>query len=319
MSNVTPTVQPPPVPPDLAVEVTEVKPGNRSALRSDIAGFLGRTRRGPLRVGAGAKPRRVRVQGQRGFNTVFSPTMFNPTNPELSKAITPYAINGYFQNDGHVAHVIRLGGPASQTASAVWDLANPSATSWQALDGGFCWSRFTFHASSPGDWANQAQITLNYSRQGVSGTPSIDVVTQAAGEPTETIRGIEPSTLVDQINKTSSLIRVRHVEGAGLPQETGLNSLSATATLTLEGGSDDPPSMQSYLDAIQSMGDEPEVALVVMPDLYDDITDDDRPPRHPGQRRGAGGFEAGPAGDRGRASRSVGVSGHHRVGRRAPE
>ena len=263
-------------------------------------------------MGAGAKPYRVRVQGQRGFNSLYSPTM-------KSGAYTPYAVSGYFQNDGHVAHVIRLGGPASQTASAVWDLSNPTQLLGSQLDGGFCWSRFTFRASSPGCWANKAQITLSYSRQGVSGTPSIDVVTMAAGELTETIRGIQPSTLVDQINKTSMLIRVRHVEGARLPGETGLASLSATATLPLEGGSDDPPSMQSYLDAIQSMGDEPEVALVVMPDLYDDITDPTERLAILASAVALADSEAGPAGDRGRTSRSDGVSGRHQLGCGAPE
>jgi len=268
MSNISPPVRPPAQPPDLAVEIVEVKPGNRSALRSDVAGFLGRTRRGPLRVGAGAKPCRVRVQGQRGFNTLFSPTM-------LTGAVTPYAINGYFENDGHVAHVIRLGGTASQTASVLWDLSSPKQLASGNVKGGFCWSRYTFHASSPGAWANKAQITLNYSRQGVLGTPSIDVVTRATGEAPETIRGILPSTLVDQINKTSVLIRARHVEGTRLSQETGLSTLSAAFTLALDGGYDDKPTTQSYLDAIESMGDEPEVALVVMPDLYDDISVDD--------------------------------------------
>ena len=266
MSNVTPTVQPPAQPPGLTVEVVEVKPGNRSALRSDIAGFLGRTRRGPLRVGAGAKPCRVRVQGQRGFNSLYSPTM-------QSGASTPYAINGYFQNEGQIAHVIRLGGPASQGASAVWELSSPNQLLGSALDGGFRFSQYTFHASSPGTWANKAQITLSYSRQGVTGKPSIDVVTNAPGELPETIRGIQPCTLVDQINQTSLLMRVRQVEGASLPQETGLSVLSTTFPLSLDGGTDDNPTPQTYHDAIQSMGDEPEVALLVMPDLYDDITD----------------------------------------------
>ena len=264
MSNVTPPAQAP----GLAVEVVPVSPGARSALRSDVAGFLGLTRRGPLRVGEGATPCRVRVQGQRGFNTVFGATM-------KSGAVTPYAVNGYFENDGHIAHVIRLGGPASLAATALWDISGQLATG--SLDGGFLWSRYKFHASSPGAWANGTQVTLTYSRQGVSGTPSIDVVVQANGETTETIRGIEPGTLADQINVTSSLVRVVNVEGSGLSQATGLTSLSATQTLTLVGGADAPPTMQTYLDAIQSMGDEPEVALVAMPDLYNDLTcNDDR-------------------------------------------
>ena len=267
MSNVTPPVQAP----GLAVEVVPVPPGNRSALRSDVAGFLGRTRRGPLRVGAGAVPCRVRVTGQRGFDTVFGRRM-------LKGAFTPYAVNGYFENDGKVAHVIRLGGPASCTASALWDISSQLVAAdpiTGGFDGGFLWSRYNFHASSPGAWANGAQVTLTYSRRGVSGTPTVDVVTQVAGESTETIRGILPSTFADQINATSSLVRVVNVEGARLAVSEGLASLSATQTLTLSGGVDDPPTMQNYLDAIQSMGDESEVALVALPDLFNDFSGDD--------------------------------------------
>ena len=45
--------------------------------------------------------------------------------------------------------------------------------------------------------------------------------------------------------------------------------------MTLNGGTDGKPTLENYLDAIQSMGDEPEVALVVMPDLFNDICNDD--------------------------------------------
>jgi phage tail sheath protein FI len=366
MSNISPPAPPPAQPPGLAVEVIEVKPGNRSALRSDVAGFLGRTRRGPLRIGENAKPHRVRVQGQRGYNTVFGAMM-------LGTAVTPYSINGYFENEGHIAHVIRLGGPETQTAAALWDISgqlaggsldlvlmhsvtdlkslpttgknlvivadtdlgggsnilhfrifdaagnrvvdtdenpltdlvtpltklrnrlnhlmsksqlttdekNSLVTSvtkivgWGSLDSGFLGSQYQFYASSPGSWANNAQITLTYSRQGVSGTPSIDVVTQVIGETTEIIRGIVPETLVRQINETSLLVRVAMVDGTRLPRTTGLTKLSATQTLTLKGGNDGAPTLENYLNAIQSMSDEPEVALVVMPDLFDDITNDD--------------------------------------------
>ena len=143
MSNVTPPAQAP----GLAVEVVPVPPGDRSALRTDIAGFLGKTRRGPLRVGTGATPVRVRVQGQKGFDTLFGPMQ--------KGAFTPYAVNGYFQNDGQVAHVIRLGGPASLTASAIWDLSGLTAGAAQ-VEHGFQWSKFNFSASSPGVWANGA-------------------------------------------------------------------------------------------------------------------------------------------------------------------
>ncbi len=263
MSNVTPPAQAP----GLAVEVVPVPPGNRSALRSDVAGFLGRTRRGPLRVGEGATPCRVRVQGQRGYDTVFGGMQ--------KGAVTPYAINGYFENEGRVAHVIRLGGPASRAASALWDISGLLVKDpTKPVTGSFLWSRYRFYGSSPGSWANGAQVTLNYSRLGVSGTPSVDLLVQADGE-TETIRGIACNTFADQINATSSLVRVANVEGSKLSQATVLGSLAATQTLTLRGGHDDPPGPQTYLDAIQSMDDEPEVAFLALPDLFDDFTDGD--------------------------------------------
>ena len=257
MSSVTPPAKAP----GLAVEVVPVPPGDRSALRSDVAGFLGRTRRGPL--GPGATPSRVRVQGQRGFDTLFGPV--------IKGAFTPYAVNGYFQNDGQVAHVIRLCGPASRTATAIWDLSSLTAGAAQ-VEGGFKWSKFAFSASSPGCWANGAQVTLTYSRQGVSGTPAVDVVVRVKDEPPEIIRGIMPCKLADQTSATSSLIRVANIEGSALPNPVGLGSLTSTQSLTLKSGHDDPPTLQTYLDAIQSMGDEPEVAMVALPDLYHDLS-----------------------------------------------
>ncbi len=261
------TTDPPAQAPGLAVEVTQVPPGDRSALRSDVAGFLGRTLRGPVRVGAGAAPCRVRVQGQHGFYRIFGSIMFKG-------AVTPYAVNGYFENDGQIAHVIRLAGPGSRTGSAIWDLSGAIAGK-KPVENGFAWSRFRVCASSPGSWANGTQVTLTYSRQGVSGTPSVDVTVQTAGELAETIRGILPDSFVDQINATSTLVRVAPVEGSELKPATGLDSLTLTQILTLDGGYDDPPTQQTYLDAIQSMGDESEVAFLAMPDLFDDIKSDD--------------------------------------------
>src|SRR5689334_10121813 len=75
-----------------------------SPLRSDVAGFLGRTRRGPLGEW-------VRVEGWRAYLRVFGGL--------TAEADTPYAIRGYFENGGQVAYVRRLAGPLSKgTASA---------------------------------------------------------------------------------------------------------------------------------------------------------------------------------------------------------
>jgi hypothetical protein len=255
----TATTQAPAQAPGLAVDVKIVPAGERSPLRTDIAGFIGRTLRGPQC--------RVRVQGQNGFNATFGDSWLNG-------AVTPYAVNGYFENEGKVAHIIRVAGPGSQSASALWDLtAKQNQPPPPALASGFCHARYRFSASSPGAWANGAQVTLTYRRQGVAGTPTVDVVTTAADETPETIRGIAPEHFAKQINDSSTLI---HVSGVGSEQAAfGLGSLLATTTLTLSGGIDDEPTAQSYLDAIQTMGDEREVAFLAMPDLFDDIAGGD--------------------------------------------
>src|SRR4051812_20923021 len=90
-------------------------PAEPSPLRSDVAGFIGRTRRGPLGVA-------VRVTGWREFRQVFGSF--------LSDADTPLSLQGYFDNGGDVAWVIRIPArEAGRIAYADWDLARPD---WSA-------------------------------------------------------------------------------------------------------------------------------------------------------------------------------------------
>ncbi|HXU34215.1 MAG TPA: phage tail protein, partial [Thermoanaerobaculia bacterium] len=64
------------------------RPTAPSPLRSDVAGFLGRTRRGPVGVP-------VRVEGYRAAVREFGGLD--------GEAVTSYAIRGYFENGGEVA------------------------------------------------------------------------------------------------------------------------------------------------------------------------------------------------------------------------
>src|SRR5450755_510589 len=80
-------------------------PADRSPLRTDVAGFFGRTRRGPV-----GQP--VRVDGWREFVNVFGNL--------ISGAMTPYAVRGYFDNWATTAHIIRLLGQGSQAATGTW-------------------------------------------------------------------------------------------------------------------------------------------------------------------------------------------------------
>ena len=92
-----------------------------SPLRSDVAGFIGRTKRGPdsLKPGVGEPIRfelatgvgiPTRVEGWRGYQREFG-------GLDRDAAMT-YAIRGYFENEGEVAHVIRLCHPSATLAGA---------------------------------------------------------------------------------------------------------------------------------------------------------------------------------------------------------
>src|SRR5215472_1704573 len=84
-------------------------PVNPSPLRSDIAGFLGRTQRGPV-------GKAVRVEGWREYNNVFGGL--------VSDALTPYAVRGYFDNLAQTAYILRLLGAGSATAGGTWTVAD---------------------------------------------------------------------------------------------------------------------------------------------------------------------------------------------------
>src|SRR6185369_8850520 len=121
-------------------------PAEPSPLRSDIAGFVGRTRRGPV-----GQP--VRVTGWREYLILFGGL--------TAKADTPFALKGYFENGGDVAHVVRLMGSLptpGRIAAAAWDLTKPAVSkaqpAWNPTQGTFKTGAFRVVASSPGAWAN---------------------------------------------------------------------------------------------------------------------------------------------------------------------
>src|SRR5437879_3681517 len=88
-------------------------------LRSDVAGFIGRTRRGPL-IDDQGKVAEVRAEGWRRYQLLFGDLARGACPP-----YTPYAIRGFYDNGGQVAHVIRVGGTGAAVATADWDVAGP--------------------------------------------------------------------------------------------------------------------------------------------------------------------------------------------------
>lgn len=271
------------------------RPAAPSPLRSDVAGFIGRTRRGTPGC-------LCRVQGWREYVREFG-----GLDPD---SVTSYAVRGYFENGGQVAYVVRLCGPGVQTAAASWEAAR--------LDGGkltgdsptaFRNTRYRIEASSPGRWARDARVQLRYRRAGAAGTPELDLVVRVYGaqvppEPVEYLLGLDPrgegeDALEAQVARRSRLIRLAP-EGEVLTPpfvQAGPVQASWEVTLALAASADaaEPPTKFEYLDAVESegarkcpeeklasglarewgMSDEREVAVVALPDLHTDVTDDE--------------------------------------------
>lgn len=136
-----------------AVRYHAVRPRTEvSALRSDIAGFVGRTRRGPV-------DRLVRVEGWREFEQHFG-----GLGSDLPMT---FAIRGYFANGGEIAHVHRvLTGPTSWYCG-YWTIpTNGRTRTMEALlhDVNLKPDDSFFHvplmANSPGEWASNMKLQI---------------------------------------------------------------------------------------------------------------------------------------------------------------
>jgi hypothetical protein len=238
-----------------------------SPLRSDIAGFAGRTRRGPVGVA-------VRVTGLRECTSIFGAL--------TEDADTPCALQGYFDNGGDVAHIVRLFGAAPPEkpdwglAVATWDLTRPDPQSpawaeWDPQQAGFGTPSFQIRAASPGAWANGLRVTPRYRRRGPGGGPEVDLVVRANGEPTEYLLALDPTQLVTQVAQQSRLIRLL----ASAPAAAAINALTGPRLLrwsdvVLGSGLEIPVSPQDYTTAIDVLADVGEVAMLALPDLMND-------------------------------------------------
>ncbi|WP_428268704.1 phage tail sheath subtilisin-like domain-containing protein [Haliangium sp.] len=232
-----------------------------SPLRSDVAGFVGRTRRGPVGVA-------IRVVGWRGYEAVFG-----GLDP---RAHTPYAIRGYFENGGQIAYVVRVTGDDAATAVATWDLSQGIGVDALRAIGGFEAGRYTVAATSPGRWARDLRVDAGYQRWGPSGSPQVSLAVRPVGEPVEHLPGLSPAALVTEVAARSRYIRL--IPGPALTpgpnpgpgpnaarwQVSGL-ALAAPAPSPSQTGD------SAYAAAALALGDVPEVALLAFPDLYADV------------------------------------------------
>jgi len=211
-------------------------------LRTDVAAFLGRLRRGPV-----GSP--VRVESWNDVVGAFGP-------PDGSSA-TPYALRGFFENGGRTAWVLRVAGQA-ETAGALWTVGELP---------GFTHTGYEVAAASPGGWANGARVAIRYRSSTVAGPPTVGFRVLVPGEPPETFQGLPPAEVAERLT-ASRLIRL--VPLAEAPSVRS-GPISRSWDLTLTGGGDTAPAQADYQDAIRAEADLPEPALVALPDLGTDL------------------------------------------------
>jgi hypothetical protein len=232
--------------PGLSVEIVH-PPEDPSPLRSDIAGVIGRTRRGPLGVP-------LRVNGWRDVVSQFGSLD--------TRFATGYAVRGYLDNGGQVAYVLRVGGSDGGTAAGEWTIGNVPAAA------GFKYPSYKIEASSPGSWANQTQVKITYLTSGPLRQHELSVRIEVPGEFPEFFTGISPETVVKQV-ASSQFIRITPDGVAAAPPATGPSV--KPWEVVLSGGADPVPGLDDYLQAAQRLGEEIEVALVLVPDLHTDL------------------------------------------------
>lgn len=237
-----------------------------SPLRTDIAGFVGPTRRGPLQ-------RVVRVDGWRQYQEVFGGL--------TQDYDTAFALRGYFENGGELAYVIRALGAGSSHARGWWTVGTiDGGTQTWAGDapaaGGFEAARYRIEAATPGVWANGLQVSFEYRRRGQDGTPEVSIDVRSGPGPDqdrEVLTGLAPDNLVQLVAERSRLIRLRVDTPAPLvaAAHDGPRALRWTTVILGQAVADQarelPPTLSDYLPAVEPLMAQREVALLAVPDL----------------------------------------------------
>jgi phage tail sheath protein FI len=213
-------------------------------LRTDVAGFVGRLARGPI-----GQAIEVRDWGE--FAKTFGGSELNRTS---------LAVRGYFANGGELAYVVRLSGRGATTATAAID-----ARTW-------------VEATSPGAWANGIDIELSARPGPLPGTFTYQVVVDTSDAR---YRAGGPLPEASELALGPGLVLRQSPAASG---EDGLRSWFSTlvdADMTAircrtAGGSDGrAASGLDLLGATQALLDQPDVAIIALPDLWDVLAADD--------------------------------------------
>jgi uncharacterized protein len=213
-------------------------------LRSDIAAFVGPTRRGPIGVP-------VRVEGWREYRRIFG---------GLARDFdTPHAVCGYFQNGGEVAWIVRVAAPGARVSRALWDTQELGAIAADELE---------VSAGSPGAWSNGGRVTFTYRGRTTSGRATVDVEIRTSDER-EDLRALPAGDLQAALSAATPLIRL-DVRRPRSPRQAGRAQAREVVTLD-QAGESRAPGSAAYLAGLAALGDVPEAALVAFPNLHEDL------------------------------------------------
>lgn len=237
-----------------------------SPLRTDVAGIIARTERGPLETGPGGRRLAVRVEGPRDFERVFG---------QRTDDATWYAVRGYFENGGQLLWVVRvLSGPAVaceeldvSRALGVFGSTPPQPRVARAAQ------RLRVCASSPGRWGNSLSIKLTLRRGGTpSAQPMADLLVLRNGQPAEHLLGLDPARLVEQAAERSLYVRFAITEESPTCRLPPQRLLAFEARL--KDGGEAAPTLEDYQAAARALVEEPEPALLLAPDAWRDLAEE---------------------------------------------
>jgi uncharacterized protein len=235
--------------PGLTVELVRPQ-AEPSPLRSDVAGVIGRARRGPV-----AEP--VRVDGWRDLLARFGGLD--------ARFATGYGLRGYFENGGQVVHLVRLGGADGKAATATWTIGD-------VVGVGFTHTGYVIEATSPGAWADDTRVTVTYRASGLVRDDELELRVEAPGEDPELFTGVAPAAVVPAM-ASSRFVRLSP-DGLPATATTPRGPSFKVWETVLGGGTDPVPGRDDYLAAAALLGEVSEVALVVAPDLHTDLGGD---------------------------------------------
>ena len=246
------------------------RPVEASPLRTDVAGFIGRTRRGPV-----GTP--IRVEEWRGYLREFGGL--------LDRSNATYGIRGYFENGGEVAYVVRLCGEGCAAAETLWKVSDPDPAKWAVnAPNGFTVAEYRVLAYSPGEWANGTRVRFRYRRSGTAGRREVDIFVSPPGEPPESLLGLAPEDLAAQVAERSSFIRLEPTVFPGGSAVGSRRFHVEWQDVILSGGKEGTISKQDYFDAADKLNGEytpagsealteacVETALIALPGVFDDL------------------------------------------------